>query len=205
MRRPSHKAMAVAIVACVLLGAGALTFGPLGHRAPTGGTSQFNVTFSETEAQIVTIGPGWIRYGATIPFDFSVDQTNLTWVNVSFSWSDEAGSPLVDPELRLAIQNPNGTVVFNETIPPSQQRTEAFQMNEFPANAVVTAGSSGEAAMKAAGPTTNSTLGDGTWNLTVTVGTIPYARNQVRSGIQFSCDIVVDFFNASVETLTERE
>jgi hypothetical protein len=83
MRCPSSKAMAVAIAACVLIGAGALTFCPFGPPAPIGGTSQVNVSFSETEAQIGSLNPCVIIQGPTVQFDFSADEPNLSRVDVS--------------------------------------------------------------------------------------------------------------------------
>lgn len=165
---------------------GGVSTGAIAWGDPPAPLVPYNVTFGETALDYGYCS-GWSRYGYETQHNFTMEVENLTWVYFTFVWSDKAGSPLKDPDVQLTFSSPNGTVIYNGPGPMTEM-TWNISLNPVPADAVVPAASAEEAlAQSLDGTGVNQTLGMGVWNWTLDVGPMPYARNQIRSGVHYDC------------------
>jgi hypothetical protein len=167
-------------------------------RGPEGQGAAYNVTFEETLLDVGN-GGGWARYGAAFDLYFNVTDMNLTSVSFTFAWSDTVGSPIRDPTVQLTLKAPNGTVIYDGPA-PATQTTWTTLVNSMPQSATVRSHSPEEAIAKAA-PALNQTLGTGLWNWTLKVGDMPFARNQIRSGINFNDGYGWSWMNGTANAL----
>lgn len=194
--------MSVGVVAllAVSIGTGYMFLESGRMSATSGSSSPFMVNFTEA-AQLLQDGGGWARYGYVHEFNFTVAVTNLSWVTFFFRWDDEAGSPLTDPEVSLTFEAPNGTIIFRGPVAEGQDYEWNTSLNEIPEDTKVLAPSEAEAILQAA-PGLNETLGTGVWNWTLDVGSVPYARNQVRSGVLMEDRVQVGSIEVSAISTT---
>lgn len=190
-------------VSSIVIAASLITIvalGPAGFGAGKPGGASYNVTATPLTSY-EAVGSGWARYGSEAEHAFLVEETNLTWVVFTFSWSDEAGSPFADPEVRLTYASPNGTVVFSGPAPRTSM-TWNVTINALPSNGSQEALSEA-AALEMALQGTNATAGVGNWTWKLEVGNMPLARNQIRSGVFTDYSYQWGYFEAAAKMETE--
>lgn len=187
----------VAVAGCVAAASFGVGLVATSGSRPIVGSTEYQANFTEVSMHWLT-GSGWIRYGATIDHNYTVEQTNMTWITFRFEWNDEAGSPLANPDVRYRFEQPDGTVVFEGPVTEGQLYEWNISLNAVPEDARVTAESADEAFRQAA-PLFDEMMGTGTWNYTLMVGDMPYARNQIRSGIFTDTSVDFGFVEATVQ------
>ena len=179
-------AVASSMVLVAVVGA-TITVRSVGWGLPESAQHPYNITFREDVRDEEGYCSGWTRYGVTSPHSFTIAVENLTWVYFDFVWSDEVGSPLEDPDVTLTLKSPNGTIIYNGPA-PTTRTTWNVSLNSVPDDLSLMAENQDRAIEKAFERSgTNHTLGVGNWSWTLDVGGMPFARNIIRSGVNYQC------------------
>ncbi len=165
----------------------------LSGSAPQAAQRAYNVTFMNQTASLQGTS-GSAPQRTTTSVDLTVNGSNITGVTFTLSYVDNSISPLFNPSVTATITGPNGTGSMTGSVPAGGTKITVPVPNVMPANQTVEASGEADALSTAVGNSTDPSLGEGGWTVSLKVGSPLGGIFRPGATITYSIDIEVAFF-----------